>query len=104
MTQLINSLPIGQQATEKSGAHPAPVAARVRDPQQLVVVELPKAVVPKVSMPAVQFSSDAESGRVVVRVVNPETGELVRQIPSEDALSLARALGKLQGVFLQQKA
>lgn len=103
MTPEINPLPAGQQAA-KTEASPVPVATRAREPQQVEAVELPKAVVPKVSMPAVQFSSDAESGRVVVRVVNPDTGELVRQIPSEDALSLARALGKLQGVFLQQKA
>jgi flagellar protein FlaG len=103
MTPEINPLSAGQQSAKAEGS-PAPVATRVREPQQVEAVELPKAIVPKVSMPAVQFSSDAESGQVVVRVVNPDTGELVRQIPSEDALALARALGKLQGVFLQQKA
>jgi flagellar protein FlaG len=52
----------------------------------------------------VEFRSDAETGQIVVRVVNPDTGELLRQIPSQDAIALARALGKLQGSFLEQKA
>lgn len=102
MTPEINSLPGGQQAAKTEAAQ-APAATRVREPQQSEPVELPKATVPQASIPAVQFTTDAESGRVVVRVVNPDTGELVRQLPSEDALALARALGKLQGVFLEQK-
>jgi flagellar protein FlaG len=39
-----------------------------------------------------RFQVDDASGRTIVRIVNPETGELVRQIPSEDVLAAARAL------------
>lgn len=38
------------------------------------------------------FAVDGESGRVVVTVTDPNTGELVRQIPSEEALRIARHL------------
>lgn len=37
-----------------------------------------------------QFSVDEDSGRSVIRVVNAETQELVRQIPSEEALRISR--------------
>ena len=37
-----------------------------------------------------QFSVDEDSGRSVIRVVNADTQELVRQIPSEEALRISR--------------
>lgn len=37
-----------------------------------------------------QFSVDEDSGRSVIRVVNAETQELVRQIPSEEVLRISR--------------
>ena len=40
-----------------------------------------------------QFQVDAASGRTIVRVVNPETNEVIRQIPGEEVLKLARAVG-----------
>jgi flagellar protein FlaG len=39
-----------------------------------------------------QFSVDDSSGRTVVRVVNSETEEVVRQIPSEEVLRISRNL------------
>jgi flagellar protein FlaG len=39
-----------------------------------------------------QFSVDDASGRTVIRVVNSETEELVRQIPSEEVLRISRNL------------
>ena len=36
------------------------------------------------------FSVDENSGRTVVRVVNTETEEVVRQIPSEEVLRISR--------------
>lgn len=38
-----------------------------------------------------QFNIDKESGRVVVRVIDSETDELIRQIPSEEVLALAKS-------------
>jgi len=38
------------------------------------------------------FSVDDSSGRTVIRVVNSETDEVVRQIPSEEVLRIMRAL------------
>jgi flagellar protein FlaG len=41
---------------------------------------------------SLQFRVDEDSGRVVVSVRDPSTGELIRQIPSEAALRIARDL------------
>ena len=36
------------------------------------------------------FSVDEGSGRTVIRVINPETSEVIREIPPEETLVLAR--------------
>ena len=38
-----------------------------------------------------QFEVDSDSGQTVVKVVDPETEEVVRQIPSEEAVERARS-------------
>ncbi|MDR2613971.1 MAG: flagellar protein FlaG [Candidatus Accumulibacter sp.] len=59
-----------------------------------------------VSMAArdIKFSIDEDSGQTVVKVVDRETEEVIRQIPSEEMLDLAQALDKLQGLLIKQKA
>lgn len=42
-----------------------------------------------------QFSVDEDSGRQVVRVTDRLSGDVIRQIPSEDVLRLARNLSDL---------
>jgi flagellar protein FlaG len=50
------------------------------------------------------FSVDEVSGYHVVRVVNPSTGELVRQLPSEELLKIARDFERLNNVLVSQRA
>ena len=50
------------------------------------------------------FSVDEVSGYHVVRVVNPNTGELVRQLPSEELLKIARDFERLNSVLVSQRA
>jgi flagellar protein FlaG len=38
------------------------------------------------------FRVDESSGRTIITVVNPETNEVVRQIPPEELLALARTM------------
>lgn len=44
-----------------------------------------------------QFSVDEASGRSVIRVVNAETQELVRQIPSEEVLRISQFIKEQTG-------
>lgn len=53
---------------------------------------------------SLRFSIDDESGSVVVKVTDKETQEVIKQIPSEEALELAKALDKLKGLLIQQQA
>ena len=43
------------------------------------------------------FSLDGESGRTVIRVIDSGSGELIRQIPSEEVLALASYLQDMGG-------
>lgn len=50
----------------------------------------------------INFEIDESSGRTIVRVLNQQTGELIRQIPSEEALAIARHLDAVQGVIVRK--
>jgi flagellar protein FlaG len=54
--------------------------------------------------PELSFSVDEASGVHVVRIVDTTTKEVIRQFPSEEAIQLAQALDKLQGLFVKDKA
>lgn len=51
-----------------------------------------------------QFSVDDASGDTVVKVIDAETEEVVRQIPSEEILEARHAIEKYRGVLLETKA
>ena len=51
-----------------------------------------------------EFSKDQESGAIVVKWVDSVSGEAINQIPTETALHLAAALGKLQGQLFSRTA
>lgn len=53
---------------------------------------------------SLQFSIDDDLGVTVVKVIDTGTKEIIRQIPSEEMLSIAKALGSIKGLLVQQKA
>lgn len=54
--------------------------------------------------PEISFSVDQSSGTRVVKIMDSQSKEVLRQIPSEEAIQLAQALDKLQGLFVRDKA
>jgi len=50
-----------------------------------------------------EFSTDEESGRIVVKVIASETGELIRQLPSEEALKIAHSLSDVNSLLFNAK-
>ncbi|MCK8665858.1 flagellar protein FlaG [Pseudomonas azerbaijanoccidens] len=49
------------------------------------------------------FSIDDSSGRIVVKVIATETGDVIRQIPSETALKLAQSLSDASSLLFDDK-
>lgn len=50
------------------------------------------------------FSIDNDTGKTVVKVVDSVTDKVIRQIPSEELIAIAKALDKFQGLLLKQEA
>lgn len=51
-----------------------------------------------------EFTLDEDSERPVVKVVDQQTKEIIRQIPTQEALEIAKALDRVQGLLIRQKA
>lgn len=52
----------------------------------------------------ISFSVDDTSGVRIVKILDSQSKDVIRQIPSEEAVDLARALDKLQGLLIKDKA
>ena len=110
-----SSQPVIQQPVRTDSEIVAQVASTVIKPSSVDVTSQPtREVVAKAAADIQQFvqsmgrnlsfSVDEVSGYHVVRVVNPNTGELVRQLPSEELLKIARDFERLNNVLVSQKA
>lgn len=51
-----------------------------------------------------KFSVDKSTGKMVLKIVNSKTEEVVRQIPGEDALRLSTRISKLLGFIVDWNA
>ena len=57
------------------------------------------------SSQSLQFSIDEDSKDIVVKVIDQNTKEVVRQIPSKEALQIAKSIDKMQqGLLINQTA
>ena len=52
----------------------------------------------------IQFQLDDGSGRMVVKVTEASTGDVIRQMPSEEALRLAENLAEMSGLLFSGEA
>jgi flagellar protein FlaG len=50
------------------------------------------------------FEVDAETNTTVVKVIDTSDNSVLRQIPSREMLDIARALDRLQGMLVRDKA
>jgi flagellar protein FlaG len=50
-----------------------------------------------------RYGRDETTRKLVVQVVDGATGEVLRQIPPEEVLAIARGLDRMQGVLLDRK-
>lgn len=51
-----------------------------------------------------EFSVDSESGREVIKVIDAETDKVIRQIPPEDVLKIARHFHENMGSLIRVEA
>ena len=51
---------------------------------------------------SLQFQVDQDSGRDVIKVLDKNSGELIKQYPSEEVLSLVSKLSETAGILIDQ--
>lgn len=51
-----------------------------------------------------KFSLDQDTGHTVVRMVDTETKEVLRQFPSEEMLAISRSIDRMQGLLINREA
>ncbi len=96
--------PAPQTHREASTAAAAPAPAATPSPAQVqhAAEQIQRAVAGLAQ--DLQFSVDQGSGKTVIRVVDSSTNEVIRQIPTEEAMSLAEAIDRMRGLLLDGKA
>ena len=103
--------PVAEPVAEKPQAVAA-VAASVkdeakdttseRDKLKMAVQEIEKFV--QSVKRNLEFSIDEPSGKVVVKVIASDSGEVIRQIPNEEVLKLANSLNDANSLLFSAKA
>jgi flagellar protein FlaG len=99
----IPSVAARQSATPVQTVNAVQQSAQVPDLDKLndALKNINQAV--KALSPNLEFSVDSESNRSVVKIVDHETKEVIRQMPTSEALEIAKALDRLQGLLIRQK-
>jgi flagellar protein FlaG len=106
----INAVSVAAPAApyRPASASPAPAAAQTAAPAvDIAAVRKAVASVKEAIKPVggtLEFNVDQASGKTIVRVVDLETQQVIRQIPSEEMVELARVLERLEGLLLNKHA
>ena len=80
-----------------TSAAPAPVEPVEIEPRELeAAVENLREFVSEMKR-ELQFSVDEDSGRTIITVIDPDSGKIIRQIPPEEVLQIARSVA--EGAF-----
>ena len=104
-----------QQLTGSAGPQPLPaprvmgsasLPASTPPPRPEQVQQAVEQIQRVVSLVAqnLQFTVDKGTGKTIIRVVDSQTKEVIRQIPTEEVISIARALDQMQGLLFNSKA
>ncbi|MDB5996104.1 MAG: flagellar protein FlaG [Pseudomonas sp.] len=102
--------PVADSVAEKPRADVAPVALVKDEPKdatseqdklKMAVQEIEKFV--QSVKRNLEFSIDEPSGKVVVKVIASDSGEVIRQIPNEEVLKLANSLNDASSLLFSAK-
>jgi flagellar protein FlaG len=70
------------------------------DKVQVAVAEINQAM--QMSSIGVRFEFDTTAEKMVTKVVDAVSGDLIRQMPTEEVLRMTKSLDKLQGLLVNQ--
>lgn len=87
-----------QTAAALQQAEPAPTTEQLNDALKSINNAL------QVRSQDLAFSVDSESERTIVTVTDKTTNEVIRQMPTKEAMEIAKALDRLQSLLIKQTA
>jgi flagellar protein FlaG len=91
----VRSSPVASDAAQEQRASPEQMTEAVQQMNRAM----------RMANSALEFRVDQDTDRVVVTISDRDTGEVVMQIPSEEALALSRHLNEAaKGALVSQKA
>ncbi|MEL4429191.1 flagellar protein FlaG [Shewanella mangrovisoli] len=75
-----------------------------QDPSKLTQVATELSDMMSMMRKGLSFKVDENSGQAVVTVLDKDTGDVIRQMPSEEALALAEKLSEVTGLLMKTEA
>ncbi|MFB2813129.1 flagellar protein FlaG [Shewanella xiamenensis] len=87
-----------EQSTEQSAAE------NEQNPRKLTQVASELSDMMSMMRKGLAFKVDENSGQAVVTVLDRDTGDVIRQMPSEEALKLAEKLSEVTGLLMKTEA
>lgn len=103
-TQLLVGRPAGMAAPAEIDAVPASADAEEATPAQIeTAVHQVNASLESRSI-SLQFEIDKDTDKVIVKVVDQTNGVVIRQIPTEEVVRIAKVMGKAPGLLVSQHA
>jgi flagellar protein FlaG len=96
-----------EPAPSPQQAAPAPVAQAPAAPASADAIQQAARRINeflKSSATDVEFAVDGRSNKVVVRVVDSQTKQVIRQMPTEEMLAISQSLDQMSGLLFRQEA
>ncbi|MEL4280109.1 MULTISPECIES: flagellar protein FlaG [Shewanella] len=87
-----------EQSTEQSATE------NEQEPGKLTQVATELSDMMSMMRKGLAFKVDENSGQAVVTVLDRDTGDVIRQMPSEEALKLAEKLSEVTGLLMKTEA
>lgn len=97
----VGSAPVGYASAglSQAASKQAPSIAQL----QRLIISMNKAI--QQSNSNLEFTIDKDSERILVKLIDISTGDVIRQIPSEEALAIAQSIEQMQqGLLLNKNA
>ena len=100
-------LPVGRAAAGADSAAAVDEAAEPAEEATPAQVETAVQVVNaslEMRSVSLQFEIDKDTDKVIVKVVDQTNGVVIRQIPTEEVVRIAKVMGKAPGMLVSQQA
>jgi flagellar protein FlaG len=99
-----NQNPSQRSAGQDVGVHPSPAGTASNEPSELEKAVARVREVFQSVEPRLQFEIDPDLHRVIVKVMDGESGQVIRQIPPQEVLDLAKNIQASTGLLFRRQA